>query len=614
MRHLRPIPFVLALAALVPGLALASTPTSKASLLWLQGESVDAVYDQAQAPVRDIRVQVWHDREDDDPYRRGEKLQVNFRTNADMYVALYRLDVDGRVEMLWPTSRYDDGFVYGNHTYTLPRPGSPVRLTVSDRKGVEYVQAIASEYPFDLRELGIDFTFDLDDQRSFGYTVSGDPFLAVNDINFAITGLEEDVDYVVTDWTHLYVESKVDYARYSCTQCHQGDDGQTYVHPYVDTCKTVNVYTDFSWHRRWYVNFGWYPLYYDAPYYYWDVVYGRPYWFSYYPIYYSWYSYPVYLRDYPLYRWHDSPWYAGDYRVRYRKGVTRTAPLYDVASPNTRVRLREDGARRDANALPPSIARAARGGGDGRVDPDRLVRTSVPSRERTALTPRSGDRDRSREVGVQNDRPRTTQRRVTSLAPEGRTREVERGGAVDRTAPDRARDDARGRSTERRWTRPVIRNGDAERGSSNPDRPRVTPPSRDRSGTVDRGAPVPRRDDSGGRGEVDVPRRRSDGRGSDGRGSDVDRSSPPPRERSEPAPRVTPQRRDTERRQQAAPPPRSSNPDRSKAAPTPSRGSSGGGSGGASKATPSRGSNGGGSKSRGGGGGDSKSRGGGGRG
>lgn len=610
MNTLRPIQLVLALALLVPVAALASSPGANASLLWLQGAAVDDVYDQAQAPVRDIRVQVWHDREDDDPYRRGENLQVHFRTNADMYVALYRLDVDGRVEMLWPTSRYDDGFVYGNHTYTLPRPGSPVRLTVSERKGVEYVQAIASEYPFDLRELGIDFAFDLDAPDHYGYAVSGDPFLAVNDINFAITGLEEDVDYVVTDWTHLYVESKVDYARYSCTQCHQGDDGDTYVHPYVDTCKTVNVYTDFGWHRSWYANFGWYPLYYDAPYYYWDVVYARPYWFSYYPIYYSWYSYPVYARGYPLYRWHDSPWYAGDYRVRYRKGVTRTAPLYDVASPGTRGRLREDGARRDANALPPSIARATRNGGtDGRVDPDRLVRSGVPSRERSALTPRTEASDRTREVGVRSDRPRTTQRRVTSLAPEGRSGDVQRGATrVDRPGTSLDRDDGRSRSTERRWTRPVIRNGESDRGSA-PDRPRVTPPSRDRSPNVDRSAPEPRRRNDDPRRDVDTPRRGSSSRESE----DVQRSQPTPRVRPEPAPRarqesqprVTPQRSTPERKGQVAPPRSSSSSDRTKAAPPPARNNN---SGGASKATPSRGSSGG---SRGGGGGDSKSRGGG---
>ena len=95
-------------------------------------------------------------------------------------VVIYKIDVDGMVEVLWPASRYSDGFVYGNHTYSIPRPGQGTRLRVGNVKGVEYVEAIASVYPFDLRALGIDFRFDPDDRAQHGYYVDGDPFLAVS--------------------------------------------------------------------------------------------------------------------------------------------------------------------------------------------------------------------------------------------------------------------------------------------------------------------------------------------------------------------------------------------------------------------------------------------------
>ena len=80
----------------------------------------------------------------------------------DWGLVVVRIDVDGRVEVLWPESRYNDGFVYGNHTYTIPGPGDRGRLRVGSSKGVEYVEAIASAYPFDLRALGIDFRFEAD--------------------------------------------------------------------------------------------------------------------------------------------------------------------------------------------------------------------------------------------------------------------------------------------------------------------------------------------------------------------------------------------------------------------------------------------------------------------
>lgn len=470
--------------------AWAQSPGDPVGTRWVEGAAVDEVYSDLPAPVRDLRVQVWHPQDqDEEPYRRGESFELYFETNADAYVVIYRIDVDGRTEVLWPTSRYDDGFVYGNHTYTLPRPGSPNRLTASRRKGVEYVQAIASELPFDLRNLSIDFRFDLGERGDYEYVVAGDPFLAVNDINFAITGLEEDVDYVVTDWSHLYVESRVDYARYSCTQCHAADTGHvssvatttTVVRPYVDTCTTVNVYADWGWQRRWYGNFGWYPLYYEPAYYYWDPFYGRPYWYSYYPVFYSWPRYPIYTRPYYWYDWHASPWYRGDYRVRYTKGYVGD-PLYDFDRVKTR-RRDVRGLGEIATGLPASIERVRGQSGTGRISKDRLVKDRTPSLVRGDLTPRVNRGDDRARTGIRRDRIERGERRLTSLAPDrarGTTRsEVGRTRGSDR----RIERDGAGTRTERRWTRPVIRNEDRGRPS---ERSRVERDRDTRRSTVDR--------------------------------------------------------------------------------------------------------------------------------
>jgi len=257
-------------------------------------------------PSRDIRIDIWTDVEEESLMQRGEEFTLSFQTNSDLYVVIYKIDVEGRAEVVWPSSRYSDGFVYGNHAYSIPRPGQPGRLRVGSVKGVEYVEAIASSYPFDLRALGIDFRFDSDDRSQHNYYIDGDPFLAVNDINYAITGLEEDVDYVVTDWLHLYVEEEVEYARYSCNQCHLDDSGYSTVTPYVDTCSQVQVRVDWGWYNSWYVSFGWYPLYYEPPFYYWDYYWSRPYWYAWYPVPYRWPGYGVYTRAYPVYWWRDS--------------------------------------------------------------------------------------------------------------------------------------------------------------------------------------------------------------------------------------------------------------------------------------------------------------------
>ncbi len=393
------------------------TPTT---VLSLQNEpkAGDSSADEVRYASRELRVRVWHDKDDDAVYARGEALQLYFRTNDDAYVVLYYIDADGYTEILWPQSRFDDGFVFGGHTYSIPGRSADQGLWVSQSKGVEYVEAIASQYPFDLRELAIDFRYGPDETGEYAHRVSGDPFLAVNDINYAITGLDEDVDWLVTDWTHIYVDQKVDYPRYTCTQCHAGNDPK--YAPYTSTCTQVNIYADWGWYSHWYASFGYYPLYCDAPYYYWDRFLYRPYYYSYYPIYYSWPGWNCYVRSYPVYAWRTHPRYRGDYVTLYQRGVVKDRPLYDP-----RVREPSSVRGRDPSRIPPSIAR--RGPEDSqrprRVDRDQLTRNEMPvrqPRDRT-LTPSSGGSGRER-AGVRPSRARPT-RTVRSLDPNGSTSE-----------------------------------------------------------------------------------------------------------------------------------------------------------------------------------------------
>ena len=58
------------------------------------------------------------------------------------------------------------------------------------------------------------------------------------------------------------------------------DAGYSTVTPYVDTCSQVQVRVDWGWYNSWYVSFGWYPLYYEPPFYYWDYYWSRPYWYA----------------------------------------------------------------------------------------------------------------------------------------------------------------------------------------------------------------------------------------------------------------------------------------------------------------------------------------------
>ncbi len=268
-----------------------------------------------------LRVNVWHGREENDVYRRGDPITISFETNQDAYAVVYRIDAGGEVTILWPRSRYDDGFVFGRHAYTVPGAGA-ARLRAGPDEGVEYVEAIVSMYPFDLRDLEVDFIHEANEDP-YRFVVAGDPFLAMNEVNFAVTRLENAEDYVITNYASYYVGRRVDHPRYMCAQCHTGS---AVYDPYADTC-VISIHYDYGWYNSWYVRFGWYPVYYYPAYYYVDPWSWSPwvnYWYT------PWYSWPaasVYSWPYDYYVWRWSPYWEGDAWTRWKDGDRRYVPL-----------------------------------------------------------------------------------------------------------------------------------------------------------------------------------------------------------------------------------------------------------------------------------------------
>ncbi|MFT5782991.1 MAG: hypothetical protein ACI9JE_000308, partial [Candidatus Krumholzibacteriia bacterium] len=205
----------------------------------------------------DLRSDVWVDRSSEEVYSKGEELKVGFEVNQDAYAVIYRIDTEGFVTVLWPRSRFDDGFVFGAHEYQLPVSGERT-LRVSSREGEGFIEAIVSKYPFDLRNLEVDFHHEKSGEK-FSFAVAGDPFLAMNEVNFAVTGLEDSGEFVVTNYAKYYVHQAVDHPRYLCSQCHIEDE--VAYDPYVDEC-TLTIEYDYSWYNGWYDQYGYYPVYY----------------------------------------------------------------------------------------------------------------------------------------------------------------------------------------------------------------------------------------------------------------------------------------------------------------------------------------------------------------
>lgn len=270
-----------------------------------------------------LRVALWLDREDDEIYRRGDEQRVGFQTNEDAYAVVYRIDTDGLVTVLWPRDRLDDGFVFGGHEYRLPGREAAA-LRINEPQGEGYVQAIVSRYPFDLRALELDFMQD-DGGTRFDFRVAGDPFLAMNEVNYAITGLEDAADNVITNHARYYVHQRVDHPRYLCSQCHTEDSAR--YDPYAGHC-TLDIDYDYGWSNRWYSTYGYYPVYWNPVYVYVDPWTWRPwvnFWYD------PWYVCAPYNGWYGSYRgcypWNDSPYYRGDCGPGWDGGGRRYQPL-----------------------------------------------------------------------------------------------------------------------------------------------------------------------------------------------------------------------------------------------------------------------------------------------
>jgi len=274
-----------------------------------------------------MRVGVWLEgKAEGEIYRKGEELAVGFQTNEDAYGVVYRIDTEGGVTILWPRSRYDDGFVFGGQEYILPVSGAR-RMTASSVTGEGFVEAIVSRYPFDLRNLEVDFQHEFQ-AENLDFRVAGDPFLAMNEVNFAITGLEDATDYVVTNYVSYYVHEEVDHPRYLCNQCHFEDE--VAYDPYQDTC-TLDIQVDYGYGNEWYSTYGYYPAYSNPVYVYVDPWSYRP-WINFW--YDPWYYCPPishYNWGYSCYAWCDSPYYGGSCNGRYPSGSGSYRSLYRPA-------------------------------------------------------------------------------------------------------------------------------------------------------------------------------------------------------------------------------------------------------------------------------------------
>ena len=129
--------------ALTVGLAMiaATVQTARADV------NIDARIEITPRPNDDLRIWIWPDRGEGATYFPGEEIRINVEANRGCFLILYDVDTRGNLRILFPYDPWDDNYVRGGEVITFPRGWDGYTWTVDGPVGIEYVQAIASEFP-----------------------------------------------------------------------------------------------------------------------------------------------------------------------------------------------------------------------------------------------------------------------------------------------------------------------------------------------------------------------------------------------------------------------------------------------------------------------------------
>ena len=189
--------------------ALAATPAAAASAPALLLDPEAAVLSAATA-AQTGGVRVWMDR---DLFGFGERLNARVRTDRDGYLAVFHIDTNGDVDILFPYSQHDDGWVRRG-SINLGSRGLQY-LNVRGGYGMGYLLAVVLDEPLELwrvRDLYSPRYASWDGNRS----VYGDPFYAMDEIVRAVVPEHaygyESVDY----YTYHVGRRRYSYPRYAC--------------------------------------------------------------------------------------------------------------------------------------------------------------------------------------------------------------------------------------------------------------------------------------------------------------------------------------------------------------------------------------------------------------
>lgn len=195
----------------------------------------------AQGPLEgewEFATRIWFDRGDDPLLERGERVRIYYRASHDAYIAVFHLDTNGTVRLVYPRSPEENHYVPGGRDFRLVFPDSEF-WRVMDDPGVGYFFSVASPEPFDFRDFRYSPYAGGWDLSEVGRQVFDDPYLAMDAFVARLIPEWEVVPYAL-DLASYHIEQRYDYPRFLCYDCHGFRPWQSW-NPYLSSCTHVRV-------------------------------------------------------------------------------------------------------------------------------------------------------------------------------------------------------------------------------------------------------------------------------------------------------------------------------------------------------------------------------------
>jgi len=192
---------------------------------------------QEAIAVDSLETRVWLDRGDEPVVELGDEIRIYYRTSADAYAAIFRIDTDGTVSLIFPQHPDADSFVGGERDYRLVLRDAP-RWRVDDDPGVGYFFMVASDSPPDLSQFGFD-AVDGWDLSGVGEAVYEDPYIAIDEYVATILPDWDIVPYALDFLTYNVGEDN-DFPRFLCYDCHCFQSYSNW-NPYAYSCSSYQV-------------------------------------------------------------------------------------------------------------------------------------------------------------------------------------------------------------------------------------------------------------------------------------------------------------------------------------------------------------------------------------